>query len=174
MKRINKDEWHEFDMKQALELPPGLHKQIKLYVDANIPRKIIEELRGAGLDIKSVIEEGYAFHPDENIYQQAKRFKRVILTMDRDFWNDKKHSLQKSPGVIFVDLPPDQPDKAIDGLARFYALFAQYYPLDYWQETKAKVSEYSFVIRLRTFSGKVSEDEFCLTKIDKLLTRRLR
>jgi hypothetical protein len=94
--------------------------------------------------------------------------------MDRDFWDDKKHPLQNSPGIIFLDLPPDQFGKAVDGLARFYFLFAKYYPLDWWDNMKARVSEYGFSIRMRTWEGKVSEEEYRLAESGKLLTRTIR
>lgn len=94
--------------------------------------------------------------------------------MDRDFWNDRQHPLKKSPGIIFVDVPPDQQERAIDGLARFYGLFARYFPLDWWEEMKARVSEYGFVIRYHTREGQISEEEFRLADDGKLYTRRLR
>jgi predicted nuclease of predicted toxin-antitoxin system len=167
-------EWHEFPWDSAPKMPPGPHKKLKLYADANIPRPIIKELVSAGLSVRSAFESGSASHSDEDIYQQAGRLHRVLLTMDRDFWDDRKHSLPKSLGVIFVDVSPDQPEKAIDGLARFYALFAKYYPLDWWRGTKARVSERGFVLRVHTWEGRISEEEFRLNDDGKLFTRTLR
>lgn len=94
--------------------------------------------------------------------------------MDRDFWSDRKYPLQKGPGIIFVDISPNQPIKAVDGLARFYGLFAKYYPLDWWEEMKARITEYGFVIKSRTYQGKISEEEFRLSDTGKLFTRKLR
>lgn len=167
-------EWHEFASDQASEMLPGPHKKLKIYADANIPAAVIDELRTAGVPIASAVEIGRSTHPDENIYQQAKRRCKVLLTMDRDFWDDRKYPLQKGPGIIFVGIPPDQLGKAIDGLARFYALFAKYYPLDWWESTKARITEYGFVIKCYTWQGRISEDEFRLADDGKLPTRRLR
>jgi len=94
--------------------------------------------------------------------------------MDRHFWYDRKYPLQKGPGVIFVDIPPDQLEKTIDGLARFCALVGDYYPLDWWQVTKARITEYGFVMKRRVLEGREAEDEFRLTADAKLLTRKLR
>lgn len=169
-------EWHEFpwDQVSSDEIPPGPYKKLKFYADACIPRIIIDELRIAGLPVESVTETGYSTHPDQNIYQLAKKRGKVLLTMDRDFWDDRKHPLQKGRGIIFVDISPDQPDKAINGLAVFYAWFARRWPLDWWEGMKARIREYGFVIRYHTWEGKISEDEFRLTDDGKLLTRKLR
>ena len=174
MSKFSEHEWHEFPWAQAPEMPAGPHKKVKIYADVNIPRTLIDELRTAGLPIESAVEAGYSTHPDENICQQANKRRKVLLTMDRDFWNDRKHPPQKTRGIIFIDIPPDQPEKAIAGLARFYALFAKYYPLNSWEGTKARITEYGFVIKYRTREGRLSEDEFHLTDNGKLVTRRLR
>lgn len=155
-------------------MPPGPHKKLKLFADANIPKPLIDELRSAGLAIDSAVEKDVATHPDGNILQIARKVDAVILTMDRDFWDDRQHPMQKSPGVIFVDVAPDQIDKAIDGLAKFYALFAKEFPLDWWHETKARVTENGFVIKSITWDGRISEDEFRLSGDGKLLTRTIR
>lgn len=167
-------EWQEFPWGQAPVMPQGPHKKLKLYADANIPKPVIDELRAAGLVVDSVTEAGLGSHPDKNILQRAKKLNRVILTMDRDFWDDKKHPLQKSPGIIFIDVAPDQLDKAIEGLAKFYALFARAYPLDWWHETKARITVNSFVIKGLSDEGNVFEEEFKLMDDGKLFMRKIR
>ncbi|MDD5064225.1 MAG: DUF5615 family PIN-like protein [Phycisphaerae bacterium] len=155
-------------------MPIGPHNKLKLYADACIPRCIIEELRAVGLPVEAATEIGNATQPDENILQQAKKLHKILLTMDRDFWDDRKHLLQKGPGVIFVDIPPDQATKAIDGLARFYTLFAKHYPLDWWESMKARVTESGFVLKFHAWEGKIKEEEFRLTDNGKLITRAIK
>jgi len=168
--------WHEFRWQDVPEMPPGPHKKIKFYADANIPQPIINELRATGIVVKSAVEEGLATKPDQDIYQRAKKRGMVLPTMDGDFWDDNKYSLQiqKNPGVIFVDIPPGEIEKAIGGLARFYALFAKYYPLDYWTNIKVRVTEFGFTIKMRTWRGKIEQEEFRIDENGKLLTRKIR
>ena len=167
-------EWREFERDKTPYMPPGPHKKLKLYVDMNVPEPLINELRSAGLVLHLARQKGSAGRPDQNIYQEARQRGLVLLTMDRDFWRDREHPLRTTAGIIFVDVSPDQPEKACDGLARFYALFAKYYPLDWWKGTKARVYEHGFVVRNHTWQGRISEDEFRLTESGKLLTRVLR
>jgi predicted nuclease of predicted toxin-antitoxin system len=171
---IDDHEWHEFPWDDAPSMPPGPHKKLKLLADANIPKPMIDELRSAGIVVHSAVEKGIATHPDRNILQLAKKLGAVLLTMDKDFWEDRQYPLQKSPGVIFIDIPPDQVSKAIDGLAKFYALFAQGFPLDWWDQMKAKVSENAFRIKNITWEGRTSEDEYRLLEDGKLQTRTIR
>lgn len=174
MKELQEYQWHEFPWKEAPVMPPGPHKKLKLCADANITKPLMDELCAAGLVIESVTELSLGTHPDKNILQRARKLGQVLLTMDRDFWDDRKHPLQKSPGIIFIDVAPDQLEKAIEGLAKFYVLFAQAYPLDWWHETKARVTSNGFVIKGLSWEGHVFEEEFKLTDDGKLLTRKIR
>jgi len=158
-------------------MPPMPHKhykRLKIYADASVPKIIIDELRAAGIPTVSATEKGHSTLPDKKIYQQAVKQHCVLLTMDRDFWNDRKFPLQKGGRIIFVDIPPGQPNKAIDGLARFYSLFAKYYPLEWWENTKARITETGFAIKYRTYEGKKSEIQFLLTNEGKLLWRKVK
>jgi len=155
-------------------MPAGPHKKIKLYADINVPEPLLQELRSAGLVVRSARIQGSQSRPDENIYQEARKLGLVLLTMDGDFWQDRDHPLQTTAGIVFVDVSPDEPEKACDGLARFYVLFAKYYPLDWWKGTKARIYERGFVIRTRIWKGDIAEDQFELDESDKLWTRSLR
>jgi predicted nuclease of predicted toxin-antitoxin system len=166
--------WHEFDWNGAPRMPRGPHKKLKLYVDMNVPEPLIQELRSTGLTIHLARIRGSAGRPDQNIYQEARKRGLVLLTMDRDFWKDSEHPLQMTAGIIFVDISPDKYEKACDALARFYAMFAKHYPLDWWNGMKARIYEHGFVLRYHTWDGQVFEDEFRLSEDNKLLTRSLR
>jgi hypothetical protein len=96
------------------------------------------------------------------------------LTLDSDFWQDKNYPLQITRGVIFLDIPPDQVGRAVDGLARFYALFGKYYPLNWWGGTKARVYEHGFVLRIHTWERRVSGEEYRLHRSGHLMTRTIR
>lgn len=174
MNELQEYQWHEFPRDQAPAMPRRPHKKLKLCADANVPKAVVDELRAVGLVVDSVTESDLGPHPDKHILQHARKLGRVILTMDRDFWDDRKHPLQKSPGIIFIDVAPDQVDKAIEGLAKFYALFAQAYPLDWWHETKARVTTNGFVIKSRSWEGNVFKEQFKLTDSGRLLTRKIR
>ncbi|MFZ5631941.1 MAG: DUF5615 family PIN-like protein [Bacillota bacterium] len=165
-------EWKTLQVDKSFKIPTNA-KKLRLFADQNIPMPIILDLRSSGLLIDSVVEAGFLHHPDENIYKQAKKRNRILLTMDRDFWSDEKHSLQQTRGIIFLDIPPDQKDKAIEALARFWVSFAKYYPHDWWQGLKARVSVDGFVLKYTAWNGKVSEDEYRVIN-GQVFTRKIK
>jgi len=76
----------------------------RLYADNNIERDVVEHLRSSGMDVLWITEtpdlrkqQDDAFH-----YRKARELRRYLLTRDLDFWDDQKHPLQRSPGVIIV------------------------------------------------------------------------
>ena len=121
--------------------------------------------------ITSCLLAGKGAHDDLSIWEEARRQGRVLLTMDRGFWNDRRFPLQKCPGVIFLDVSPDKAERAVDALAVFFALFAQHYPLDWWDEIKVRVRIDGFVIKMRTWEGRDIEEEYRLASNGKLWTR---
>jgi predicted nuclease of predicted toxin-antitoxin system len=171
---MDEHSWHEFLPDNTVAMPPGPFKKIKLFADANIPQPLIDELRSAGLVVDCATDRHIATHPDKNIMKVVRKLGSILLTMDSDFWDDRQHPMQKTPGVIFVDLPPDQISRAIDALAKFYALFAKEFPLDWWSETKARITDKSFTIKMVAWDGQISEDEYRLTDDNKLYTRTIR
>lgn len=77
----------------------------RLYADNNVEREVVEHLRRSDMDVLWIAEDpdlqrqqDDAFH-----YQKARALGRYLLTRDLDFWDDRRHSLQSSPGVIIIN-----------------------------------------------------------------------
>lgn len=78
----------------------------RLYADNNIERQLVEKLRRSHMDVLWVAEvpdlrkqRDDAFH-----YHKARELNRYLLTRDLDFWDDRRHPLQSSPGVIILSI----------------------------------------------------------------------
>jgi predicted nuclease of predicted toxin-antitoxin system len=56
-----------------------------LLADENVHPGVVDFLRKAGLDVKSVSEQGQFGLPDTKVLQQATETGRVVLTHDSDF-----------------------------------------------------------------------------------------
>ena len=62
---------------------------IKLYADENVPRLLVEALRGLGYDVLTCAEAGNAGQgiPDEDVLRYATAHERAVVTMNRrDFF----------------------------------------------------------------------------------------
>lgn len=147
-------------------------KKLKLCADASVPVSIVEALRAAKIPVITAIESNIATHEDNSILAWSKRNKRVLLTMDRDFWDDKKFPLQNIPGVIFIDVPPSDVDDGLEAFALIYRTLAISFPLDWWPNQKARVTPSKYFLKMRTHEGHLLQYEIKLVA-GKLLARKL-
>ena len=148
-------EW--FEISEDLWRDPKTQpKKLKLCADASVPQPFVEELKRAGIPIRTASEDDLVSHSDNDILAWAKRSKRVLVTLDRDFWNDSKFALQSVPGVIFVDVAPDDIDGALRSFGLVYGTFAISYSLDWWEGMMARATPEGYVLKMRTWEGRVS------------------
>jgi predicted nuclease of predicted toxin-antitoxin system len=144
-----------FEIEEALWLDSHSQpKKLKLCADANVPREIIAELRRAGIPVVAASEEGLAKRSDEEILAWTKRIGRVLLTLDRDFWDDRKFPLRKSPGIIFIDVKSEKSDDILHAFGLLYGTFASSYSLDWWDEMKVRAKREGYVLRMRSREGR--------------------
>ena len=79
----------------------------RVYVDANVPVGLVSAMRHEiGWDVLFVLE-----HPDlrraRDIehYRRARECGRTLITLDRDFTDDRRFPVAESPGVIICSAP---------------------------------------------------------------------
>ena len=58
---------------------------MKVKLDENLPLQIAVELRARLHDVQTVWEEGLSGHADQDIWEEAQREGRVLITLDLDF-----------------------------------------------------------------------------------------
>jgi len=74
--------------------------QIRIFVDASLPQEFVHEVN----NYKAFKLVGKAeSEKDPEIYKQAKKLKALLLTSDKDFWNDRVFPLSESPGIIIIE-----------------------------------------------------------------------
>ena len=76
----------------------------RIYADNDIERDIVEHLRRSGMDVLWISEEPKLRRQQDDRfhYRKAKELGRYLLTRDQDLWDDKKHPLAASPGVLII------------------------------------------------------------------------
>jgi predicted nuclease of predicted toxin-antitoxin system len=138
------DEWFLFEA--DLIVGSGTQpSELKLCADASIPKPFVDELRDASISIRTALEDGVNRKADQAILSWARRLKRVLVTLDRDFWNNQKFPLQKTPGIIFIDVPPDKVSGALEAFWLVYETFARF--CGNWQEMKIRATPGSYFIK---------------------------
>jgi hypothetical protein len=88
-------------------LPSG---PTRIYADANVPAGLVgfmrERLRW---DVFFVVEhEELRRAPDVEHYRLARQMHRTLVTLDRDYLDDRRFPPSESGGVIFLSAPDEQ------------------------------------------------------------------
>jgi hypothetical protein len=95
------------ELRLALERRPGAPR---VYADANVPAGIVAFLRGElRWDVFFVMEQADLRRaPDQEHYRLARQMHRTLLTLDRDYFDDRRFPPEQSGGVIVVSAPDER------------------------------------------------------------------
>jgi hypothetical protein len=95
------------------ELAPHAERLVprpRIYADANVPAGIVAHMRRRlGWDVLFVLEENDLRRaPDVKHYQLAQQLRRTLVTMDRDYLDDRRFPLDGCGGVLVVQAPDER------------------------------------------------------------------
>jgi len=81
----------------------------RVYVDANLPAGTVSAMRRElGWNVLFVMEhEDLRRAPDAEHYRRARDLGRTLITLDRDFRDNRRFPLDESPGVIVMFAPDE-------------------------------------------------------------------
>jgi hypothetical protein len=148
------DEWFQISEKDWV--PRFKTKRLRLFADAQFPDPVVTEIRSAGIFIKAISDTAKR-SDDRTVLQMAQREGCVLLTLDEDFWSDRKHPLQAvQRAIIFVAEPPSAHDRILHAFGLVYGCFAKSYPLDWWNHMKIRAALGEFEIKMRDWHGRVT------------------
>lgn len=151
------DESEWFEVSDDFWLDPGfVGKELKLLADSQVPEPVVQEIRKASIKIATLPDQ-FKHRPDTSVLQLAQAQGRVLLTLDSDFWDDRKHPLHSVlGGIIYVAEPPNQYNRILTAFGLLYGGFAKTYPLDRWGQLKVRAVVNEFVIKMPSFKGTVA------------------
>jgi Domain of unknown function (DUF5615) len=94
----------------STELAPHaerLSPRPRIYADANVPAGLVAYMRDTlGWDVLFVLEEADLRRaPDLKHYQLAQQLRRTIVTLDRDYLDDRRFPVEHSGGVLVIQGP---------------------------------------------------------------------
>ena len=96
----------------ASELGPHVERragQPRIYVDANMPAGLVAFMRASlDWDVLFVIEhDDLRRARDGEHYRLARQLRRTLITLDRDYLDDRKFPADESGGVIVLMAPEE-------------------------------------------------------------------
>ena len=79
----------------------------RIYADANVPAGLVAHMRSRlHWDVLFVVEEDELRRaPDVRHYQLAQQLRRTLVTMDRDYLDDRRFPPAASGGVLVIQAP---------------------------------------------------------------------
>jgi uncharacterized protein DUF5615 len=82
----------------------------RIYADANVPAGIVGFMRGKlRWDVLFVLEEDELRRAsDVKHYELARQLRRTLVTMDRDYLDDRRFPPEASGGVLVVQAPDER------------------------------------------------------------------
>jgi len=94
----------------STELAPHaerLSPQPRIYADANVPAGIVAHMRnGLQWDVLFVLEEdGLRRAADVAHYRLAQQLRRTLVTLDRDYLDDRRFPPDEGSGVLVLHAP---------------------------------------------------------------------
>jgi uncharacterized protein DUF5615 len=97
----------------STELAPHaerLSARPRIYADANVPAGLVAYMRlRLQWDVLFVVEEDTLRRaPDLKHYRLAQQLRRTLVTMDRDYLDDKRFPPGEGSGVLVINAPDEQ------------------------------------------------------------------
>jgi len=97
----------------ASELGPHVERiqaEPRIYVDANMPAGLVAFMRQSlHWDVLFVVEhDDLRRARDDEHFRLARQLRRTLITLDRDYLDDKKFPLDESGGVIVLMAPEER------------------------------------------------------------------
>ena len=82
----------------------------RIYADANVPSGLVVHMRHRlQWDVLFVLEEADLRRArDLKHYQLAQQLRRTLVTMDRDYLDDRRFPPQQSGGVLVINAPNER------------------------------------------------------------------
>ena|SRR5688572_13958412 len=82
----------------------------RIYADANVPAGLVAFMRSSlGWDVLFVIEvKELRRAPDEKHYHLAQQLRRTLITMDRDYLDDRRFPPDEGGGVLVIQAPDER------------------------------------------------------------------
>lgn len=94
---------------------------MRIKLDENIHRDVLEMLSSQGHDVATVSEQGLAGSPDAAASKAVKAEGRCLITSDLDFADPRRYPPQSFPGLVVLRLGVPTSRSQVRCLTRFFA-----------------------------------------------------
>jgi predicted nuclease of predicted toxin-antitoxin system len=75
----------------------------RLVSDVNVPAPLVDKIRKRKIEVKMAKELGLEKMSDSDLLSTVSAKGYVLITLDADFWSDRKIPLQKCGGLVQIE-----------------------------------------------------------------------
>jgi predicted nuclease of predicted toxin-antitoxin system len=97
---------------------------MKIKTDENLPVEVAEDLRGAGHDAVTVLDQRLGGRGDPDVAAACRREGRALVTLDLDFANVRRYPPADHPGIVVLRLVRQDKPYVLDVMRRPVPLLA--------------------------------------------------
>lgn len=95
--------WQELPHPTAEEIASFRHgKRSRFLIDESLGSGTIEFFQYYRLNAVDVWQVGLNGHDDRAVFACAWRHRRILLTQDQDFWDDRQFPEHRNPGLVIL------------------------------------------------------------------------
>jgi DNA invertase Pin-like site-specific DNA recombinase/predicted nuclease of predicted toxin-antitoxin system len=94
--------WRPLEIPEPPETAQPLNKKSRFFVDESLGEEAANWLRERGYSATYAGDVGLLGHSDDDIFSYAWRERRMLLTHDRDFLDDKRFPEHRNPGLVVL------------------------------------------------------------------------
>ena len=76
--------------------------KVRFLADESMGERVAEILRGEGFNVRYVADVGLVGRSDEDVFAEAWRDNRVLITHDPDFLDNNRFPPHRNPGVVLI------------------------------------------------------------------------
>ena len=152
--------WKKIDDSYANLVEP-FEKRVRFLIDENIEPETIAFLKKRRANTKSVKEFGYQCRSDGDIYKLAYREKRMLLTQDDGYLDNRKFPIDQTSGILIITGCSGYQDMN----AILEALLTSIVPFgETWNQSKMRIIPDTMTVTRRNITtGKTEENYFTLS-----------
>lgn len=155
--------------KEVSEIIKPYKKKCKFLVDENLGLRVVEYLKGLKWNVKYIGDYNLVGHPDEAVYGCAWKEKRILLTQDDDFLDNKRFPMQQNYGAIVFNFSSE--DELISEINNILSLIGNYEGIYAYSKYEVFSDGRIKMVELDRETNKNILREFKITKDNKLFMR---
>jgi predicted nuclease of predicted toxin-antitoxin system len=130
----------------------------RFYADENFPPLATEVLRRLGANVVTVQDCRKRGHPDENVISETRKLGRVLITLDRDFLDERRYPIIQCPVIVVCDFGAGSPPEIWRTFRCLWRIFTAPQFFDKWCKFDANRESWTETARFQ--NGTMARQRF--------------